>query len=196
MTGELVLNPPRSIDEALAPVVRRAKAGDLAAFEQLMRQHERLVWRVAIRVLGNEADAEDVAQEVFLRLHRSLQQFDESQAFAPWLYRMTVNLCLDHRRRLSRHSLEPLDGHEELGSGSAGPEETLSREERKQALQAGLATLPAKERAALVLRDIEGLSTEQVAEALGSSATTVRSQISTARTKLRRFVEQWMKGKS
>jgi len=150
------------------------------SFEQVLRQRETQVLRTAFRILGNWADAEDVAQEAFLRLHRHGVDFTNEAVTGAWLYRVTVNLCLD-RTRSRRPSQELPD----LPSRDRSAEAAVLVEEKKQRLMAALALLPAKERAAVVLREIEGLSTAEVAAALGSSEVTVRSQISKAMVKLR-----------
>ena len=149
-------------------------------FEQVLRQREAQVLRTAFRILGNWADAEDVAQEVFLRLHRHGLEFANDGAVGGWLYRVTVNLCVDRTR-----SARPSQELPELVSRDRSAEAAVLIEEKKQRLMAALATLPTKERAAVVLREIEGLSTAEVAAALGSSEVTVRSQISKALVRLR-----------
>ena len=160
------------------------RAGDPADFEQILRRHERTVFRIAYRMLGNVADAQDAGQEVFLRLHKHLKSFDDSRAVGPWLYRVTVNVCNDQLRTRKRTTLLP-----DLVAPERTDEATDTAERRKIAA-AALESLPEKERAAVVLRDIEGLSTSEVAEILGTSESTVRSQISTGRVKLTKFVEQ------
>ena len=139
--------------------------------------------RTAFRILGNWADAEDVAQEAFLRLHRhglANGGFVNDAAAGGWLYRVTVNLCLDRTR-----SRRPSQELQEIASTDRSAETVVLVEEKKQRLVAALALLPVKERAAIVLREIEGLSTAEVAAALGSSEVTVRSQISKAMVRLR-----------
>jgi len=165
-----------------------AKAGDLAAFERLMRQYERLVLRTALRILGNPDDAQDVAQEVFLRLYRNLKKVEAAGNLEGWLYRVAVNLCRDQRRRKGR--TEEL---EDVVAAPGDPQQELTAAERRRVLMMSLRMLPEKERAALVLRDLEGLSTSEVAEILGSSEATVRSQISKARGKVKDFVERYFR---
>ena len=150
------------------------------SFDHVVRQREAQVLRTAFRILGNWADAEDVAQEVFLRLHKNGLKFVNEAAAGGWLYRVTVNLCVDRTR-----SARPAQELPELTSRDRSAEAAVLLEEKKQQLMAALAMLPAKERAAVVLREIEGLSTAEVAEALGSTEVTVRSQISKAMVKLR-----------
>jgi RNA polymerase sigma-70 factor, ECF subfamily len=150
------------------------------AFDEVLRQRETQVLRTAYRILGNWPDAEDVAQETFLKLHRHGLSFSSDAAIGAWLYRVAVNLCLD-RHRARRPSAEL----PELAAEGDSPEANVLGGERKRKLMAALAQLPPKERAAIVLREIEGLSTAEVAEALGSTEGTVRSQITHAMTRLR-----------
>jgi RNA polymerase sigma-70 factor (ECF subfamily) len=165
------------LEAALMGEIPRETTG---SFDRVLRQREAQVLRTAFRILGNWADAEDVAQEAFLRLHRHGLAFENDAAAGGWLYRVTVNLCFD-RARLRRPSQELSD----LPSRDCSAEAAVLIEEKKRRLMAALAMLPAKERAAVVLREIEGLSTAEVAAALGSSEVTVRSQISKALVRLR-----------
>jgi RNA polymerase sigma-70 factor, ECF subfamily len=164
-------------------------SGDMAAFELLMRQHERLVLVTALRLAGNLPDAQDVSQEVFLKLYRNLGKLTSEEAIASWLYRVTVNVCHDLRRR--RRPENPMENAGQLASAGADPQQALTEMERSRALELSLRLLPEKERAALVLRDLEGLSTAEVARVLGSSEATVRSQISKARVKVKGLVERY-----
>jgi RNA polymerase sigma-70 factor (ECF subfamily) len=192
---DLTANGPRQIESELVDCVRRARAGDDAAFALLVERHERMVFRTALRLLGRVDAAQDAMQEAFLRLHRYLRRFDESRELGPWLYRVVVNVCHDlgHRRPPGVHvALDQLKPSE-LPATAGGQEEVdaaSSRDDDRRLIQAALLTLPNKERAAVVLRDIEGRATAEVARILGSSEGTVRSQISTARVKIKRFVEQ------
>ncbi len=177
--------------DALA--IEAAGAGatdDLAAFEDVMRRYQRLVLVTALRLLGNLPDAQDVSQDVFLRLYRNLGKVDPNRA-APWLYRVTVNACHDLRRR--KPESVPVEDAPELVSPDADPQRRSVEAERRRVLELSLRMLSEKERAALVLRDLEGLTTEEVARVLGSSEATVRSQVSKARIKVRDFVERYFR---
>jgi RNA polymerase sigma-70 factor, ECF subfamily len=179
--------------EGLERTLERAQAGDRGAFDAIITLHQRRVVMTAWRLLGRLEDAEDAAQEVFLRLFRCLNRFDGKRDLAPWLYRMTVNVCHDVRRKRERTSA--LSIHEVRTPSAAttvrsDADENILEAERRSMMEAGLATLAEKERAAIVLRDIEGLSTKEVARILGSSETTVRSQISVARVKIKRFIDR------
>ncbi len=168
--------------------IQQAKAGDTAAFEKILRSHERLVLRTAQRMLANNEDAKDAAQEVFLRLHKNLAKIREDGELIPWLYRMTVNISLDLWRRHKRSGVTAGEVPEPADPG-LNPEESLARAQRAKLLAEALEELPPKERAALVLRDLEDCSTAEVAGILRSSEATVRSQISTARVKIKKFMD-------
>ncbi len=166
--------------------------GDLEAFDQLMRAHEKQVLGTALRLLGNLEDAQDAAQEVFLRLYKSLNRLPDIQEIKPWLYRVTVNVCNDMHRARRRRAWEPLSGPDPV-SLQPDPELAWAHQERGRLVEIALKTLPEKERAAVVLRDLQGLSTREVAEILGSSEVTVRSQISVARGKLKKFTDRYLR---
>ena len=200
-TCELALTPIDGTSDTRGPTelqtaecVRRARAGDQAAFGLLVERYERMVLRTALRLLGQMDQAQDAAQDTFLRMHRYLGRFDESRDLGPWLYRVVVNASRDIARRQASTRFLSLDAVRQSDDAATriGPEEIedgVFRAEQGRLVQAALDTLPRKERAAVVLRDIEGLATAEVARILGSSEGTVRSQISTARLKIKRFVE-------
>lgn len=166
-----------------ADLLKRAIAGDRAAFEQILLVHEKQVLGTALRMTGRMEDAQDAAQEVFLRLFRNLKKFRATDELRPWLYRVTINVCHDLRRRNSRQPSSWPEGLDP-STASPSPESTFDTLQRRSRMEIALAGLPEKERAAL-LREIEGLSTREVAEILNSSEATVRSQICSARLKLR-----------
>jgi RNA polymerase sigma-70 factor (ECF subfamily) len=165
--------------------IKRAKAGDPDAFEYILLRQERMVLRFAERLLGNTEDAKDAAQEVFVRLLRNLGRFREESEFGPWLYRITANVCQDMRRR--RKPAVPAD-EVEIFDPAPSPEQKLTAAQNHTLLMSALETLSSRERAAIVLRDMEGCTTAEVARILGSSETTVRSQLSTGRVKIRNFL--------
>jgi len=164
--------------------IERAKKGEAWAFEQIIRAHERLVLRTAQRMLANEEDAKDAAQEVFLRLYKRLSKFGDEHELVPWLYRVSINICLDRHRRKTSASSDVCD----LIDDRSDPEAALAAAQRTAMLHAALEKLSPKERAAIILRDLEGCSTTETASILGSSEATVRSQISTGRVKLKNFL--------
>lgn len=195
MTDSLGLRDSSSKTTALssASVVERAKTGDPAAFEELIDCYQRKVLSTAWRMLGNREDSHDAAQEVFLRVHKYLSGFRSDQDFAAWLYRIIVNVCRDHiRKRGARHQFASFESEREAGTletlaSGEDVEANAIKSQQRALIAEALDTLSTKERAALVLRDLEGLSTEEVARVLGSSQTTVRTQISSARAKIKQF---------
>lgn len=161
---------------------------DGADFAQLMRQHERQVLRTALRLTGNLEDAEDVAQDAFLKLHQELCRSAAPIEVGRWLYRVTVNLCWDLGRRKKRWRTPEQVDERVLASTARTPEGNAIDVEQHALVDRALRHLSERERAALVLREMEGLTTAEVAEVLGSSEATVRVQIAAARVKLRKLV--------
>lgn len=195
MTDNLGLcdSPSNSAAPSLTSLIERAKAGESTAFEQLVDHHQRKVLSTAWRMLGNREDARDAAQEVFLRVHKYLKSFRTDQEFAGWLYRIIVNVCRDHARKHgNRHQFASFESERDAGAfqelvSNEDIETNAIRSQERAMVAEALATLSNKERAALVLRDLEGLSTKEVAQALGSTQTTVRTQISSARAKIKLY---------
>jgi RNA polymerase sigma-70 factor (ECF subfamily) len=186
---------------ALAYLIERAVAGDTSAFEQIMIHSQQRVLAMSWRMLGNEADARDASQEVFLRVYKYLKRYDQNQDFFAWVYRITVNVCRDMLKKRQRQSdriipieIDSDEGWLEIPAAQDNVEQMLLSTERRALIEQAIATLPYKERASIVLRDVEGFSTEAVAEILQSSATTVRSQISSARKKLRDYCRRALAG--
>jgi len=171
-------------------LLERAIAGDVSAFEQIIVRHERRVFTLAWRLLGSFEDAQDAAQEVFFRAFRYLHRFDKARPFEPWLVRMTVNVCRDLARKRVRPANVLAEAAADALLAPSNPHADLDSEEQREILRRALQQLPEKERSAVVLRDIEGFSTAEVAEILGSSEATVRSQISSARLKIRKAIKR------
>jgi len=188
---QLPLNAPIQDQTFLAGLIERGVAGDTAAFEQIMIHSQQRVMAMTWRMLGNDADACDASQEVFLRVYKYLGRFRQDQDFFAWLYTISVNVCRDIARKRGLHSdhFMPLVDEEgerafELPTGQPDAEETLIQTQQRDLIARAMATLPDKERASIVLRDIEGLLTEEVARIMRSNPTTVRLQISYARKKI------------
>lgn len=174
--------------DELADLLRQAASGDTQAFDQIMVRTQERVTTMTWRMLGNEADARDAAQEVFLRVYKYLGRYDHKQDFHAWLYGITVNVCRDQAKKRGTHTAIDVEG-ENLAEHPTAERDSISLEQRELVRRA-LATLSEKERAAVVLRDIQGLSTDEVARILKSSPTTVRSQICTARRKIKLYCER------
>lgn len=186
VTGEaLVSRKGREGRSPLEALIERAREGDGRAFDRLMLETQERVLGLAWRLLGSREDARDAAQEVYLRVFRHLDRFRAGYDFRGWLYRITVNVCRDAARR-RRRSPAPATAPLEPSCPPVAQDRLLDSERWNRLLEA-LASLPARERAALVLRDLEGLTSEQVARVLRSRPGTVRGQIASARLRIRRF---------
>jgi len=196
---ELRVNALTPNQTSLTYLIERAASGDTAAFEQIMIQSQQRVLAVSWRILGNESDACDASQEVFLRVYKHLGRFKQDQDFFAWVYGITVNVCRDiskrrrqHSHRLTSFAADADEWAYAVASPHEGAEEALMHSEQRELVARAMATLPDKERASIVLRDVEGLSTDEVARILKSSPTTVRSQISSARKKIKKYCEQYL----
>ncbi len=176
-----------------ARLIRRVLDGDADAFEPLVREHQTKVYHLAYRMLGNEEDAADAAQEALIRAYTSLSGFREESRFSSWLYRLTNNVCLDMLRRRGRQNTVSLvtedeDGEEterEIPDESADPALLAERAEDARLVREAIASLPPDCREILTLREIGGLSYEELAAALQLEPGTVRSRLNRARKKLR-----------
>jgi RNA polymerase sigma-70 factor, ECF subfamily len=192
-------------DEVLAA---RAAAGDDPAFEALVVRYQRRVFRLACR-LTNETDAPDVVQETFMQVYRHLSTFRGSARFSTWLYRVVVNAGLMHRRARARRPAESLDEFmprfDADGRHAQTPDalritprvdELMDRHVLAKKVQAALQRLPDLYREAFVLRDLEELSTADVAQVLGVEPATVRQRVHRARLMLRGYLSELARGRS
>ncbi len=170
-------------------LIRRASEGDAASFNSLMGMHERRMYAVAMRMCGNPDDAQDCLQEAMLRIYRSISGFKAQSSFSTWVYRITMNTCLDELRKRKTRPGASLDDLLETGwspaDGGESPEAHAIRSEVRQNLQRFIAELPEDMRAAIVLRDIQGYSYEEISQILGANLGTIKSRISRARERLR-----------
>ncbi len=175
----------QALDDAY--LVSRAKAGRRDAFEELVRRHRDIVYRVALRMLGDQREAEDAAQEALLQAWRALDGFRGDSAFSTWLYRITVNRCLNMLR--ARHETEPLM----TDRASSGPSTEVVVESRLQLddVRRAILRLTPEQRAPLVLRELEGCSYEELAEILDVSVSAVKSRLHRARLELLNAVREW-----
>jgi RNA polymerase sigma-70 factor (ECF subfamily) len=169
-------------DDAVPAYVTRAQRGDARAFEDIYRMHRRDVSRLAARLLGPRGDLEDVIQEVFIQVFRSLGTFRGDSRFSTWLHRVTVNVTLMHIRALrSRPQLGNELLHEPAAPEDDSPADGAARAERLRALYKILDTLSEKKRAVFILHDIEGIAAAQVAKMVESNVLTVRTRLFYAR---------------
>jgi RNA polymerase sigma-70 factor (ECF subfamily) len=171
-------------DQALA---QRLARGEMGALQEAYERHGKRVQRLCLRLLGRRADAEDATQEVFLKLLERARSFDGRARFSTWLHRLTVNLCLHRMERERLRLARALPDEGGLPDSSGSPLESLSRTEAREALERLLARLTPEHRSVLVLRELEGLSYQEIAEALAVPEGTVMSRLSRARAELVRL---------
>ncbi len=183
-----------------AELVTRLQAGDQGAYAQLVEQHAGPIYRLALRMMGNEADAEDVLQETFLSAFKSIDRFEARSSLSTWLYRIASNAALMRLRRSEPDQVsvdEPVEREDgdlvprQFFDFCCLPEEDFLRDEAREELQRAIADLPPTLRSVFVLRDIEGLSTEETASALDLSVSAVKSRLMRARLKLRERLSRY-----
>ncbi len=184
-----------SLEEGFEPeFVARLLQGDRAAFQEVVARYQRGIFGFCLRMMGDMAEAEDLAQEVFLRAFRSIRRFRQQSKFSTWLYQIAHNLSLNRIRYLKKRrtsDLQSVSMENEASlaiafdSGpSDSPEEAVLEQERKRYLSEAIVSLDVSYREVIVLRDVEGLSYEEIAEALGAAVGTVKSRLHRARTEL------------
>lgn len=175
-------------------LLNKCKNGDVQAFEELVCLYERKVYTLAYRMMGNPEDANDLAQEAFLRAFRAIGSFRGDSSFSTWLSHIVTNLCRDELRKRYRISVESLDQEVCLGysevkkqipSAEPTPDEIYEKRELQQEIQELLSTLSPEFRLALILRDIQGFSYQEIAEQMECSLGTVKSRINRARNYLK-----------
>jgi len=179
-------------------IVQKVIKGDVNAFETLVLAYEKNVYNIALRMTGNSEDASDMTQEAFIKAYNSLQSFRGDSKFSVWLYRIATNVCLDFLRSKSRRptvslSVEDNEGDEvqlDVADESQSPELLLDRQMTRESVRRGLETLSPEYRQILLLREIQGLSYEEISQVLGLEAGTVKSRIFRARKKLCAFLLQ------
>jgi RNA polymerase sigma-70 factor (ECF subfamily) len=174
-----------------ATLVARAAEADAAAFETLVRRHQRACFGLAVRLVGNRADAEDVVQESFIAAWRRLPEFRGEAAFSSWMYRIVTNRCLTLTRR--RREPVPLESEAQGLAASPGDEPAAATETRQRlaALGAALAELPPEQRACWVLRHLHGLGYTEIGEIIGAEPGAVRGRIHRARRHLAEVMRPW-----
>ena len=171
-------------------LVARAAAGDASAFHALVERHRAMVYRVAYQFAGNHHDAEDIAQDVFIKVYRSLDRFRYDAQLTSWLYRIAMNACIDHRRRQAPAGWAPFTEDAEQKMLNApeerpGPEDAAYGLQLGEVLQAEIARLPAGQRLIFTMRHHEGLKLCEIAEGLGLAEGTVKRQLHAAVHRLR-----------
>jgi RNA polymerase sigma-70 factor (ECF subfamily) len=185
-------------------LVKAAQKGDVVAFEQLIKKYDRNVFRIAQHITQNREDAEDVVQDAFLKAYQKLDQFQGNSKFYTWIVRIAVNEALMKLRKRKSDKLVSMDEDVETDEGtitrefadwSPNPEQQYNQAELNDILSRTIQGLPASFRTVFVLRDVEGLSTEETAEMLGLSVPAVKSRLLRARLQLRERLSRHFKTK-
>ena len=179
---------PTPADEDLMLAAGR---GDMTAFGELVRRHQTTAWRAAYRLLGGAAEAEDAAQDAFLKILDAAQRYRPTASFRTYLYRVVTRLCLD---RLQRKRPIYVDRLPPRASDDPGPPDVLARQEDKRAIRRALEALPARQRAALILRHFEDLSYQEIADAMDISVKAVERLLARARDALQVSLKEFRKG--
>jgi len=186
-----VVHPDVALDVAL---VERHRSGDLQAFDEVYERFGEMVYHLAVRLAGNREEAADLTQEIFLRIFRHLGSFGGRSTLKTWVFRIAINHCRDRlsRRHPAMQSIdvENGEGGVAIADPARGPEALALAADEGRRVAAGLTRIPAVFREAVVLRDLEGLSYDEIAEVLGVRVGTVRSRIARGRDQLRILLEK------
>jgi RNA polymerase sigma-70 factor (ECF subfamily) len=199
-SGELALSSPDARGRTAEPaLVEGCRRGDPEAFARLVSLHEAMVLNLAARLLGDQEEARDLAQDVFLQVYRTLPRFEGRSSLKTWIYRIVVNQCRNRqrwwrrRRRAAAFPIEEITPAEEAQVAASAPMESpferLARAERGRRVRAALQRLSFDHRAILLLREVEGLACEDIADTLTLPIGTVKSRLARARDGLRRALE-------
>lgn len=225
-SGKTATNEPRTMNKGARPVsiskkaakdrkaeakedlelVKRCQKGDETAFGQLVSRYQRKVFTIALGMVKSPDDAMDIAQEAFIKVHRYIGNFQGSSSFYTWLYRIIVNLCIDHLRRSGKHASTEFDerthgtsknsdSHGIMSTGlDTNPSRSLGRKELSVKIQAAIDELPPYHRAVIIMREVEGMSYAEMAKAMKVSKGTIMSRLHHARQKLQRSLSEYLDG--
>lgn len=179
-------------------LVERAKSGDIEAFEQLVISCQKKVFNIAYRMIGNYEDANELAQEVFLKAFRSIKKFKGDSLFSTWIYKVTANVCLDEIRKRKKKVVISLDREIEFNDGEVKrqipdnaptPDMEAETNELKSAVNESIAQLPDDYKSMIILRDIQGFSYDEISKIVNCPEGTVKSRINRARQALKKILQ-------
>lgn len=179
-------------------LVERAKSGDIEAFEKLIEGCQKKVFNIAFRMIGNYDDANELAQEVFLKAFRSIKKFKGDSLFSTWIYKVTANVCLDEIRRRKNKFIYSLDEEVEYGDGelkrqipdnAPTPDVEVEINEIKNVVNKSIQELPKDYKSIIILRDIQGLSYDEISKIFDCPEGTVKSRINRARQALKKILQ-------
>ena len=173
-------------------IIRQTLSGNTNEFEALVLEHQKNVYNLALRMVGNPDDAFDMAQDAFLKAYSSLNSFRGDSKFSVWLYRLTSNICIDFLRKSNRQQTQPLTfinsedelQETEIADSRFSPETELEKKELKEAVWSGMSALPEEYQHILILREINGLSYDEISQVTGIESGTVKSRLFRARKRL------------
>lgn len=179
-----------------AEIIEKVVSGDSDAFEALVTKYEKQIYAMGMRYTGNQQDAMDITQEVFLRVFRFIKNFNAQSSFSTWIYRITVNVCKDILAKKRRIQELPLDGESEDGEYtidiedfSYSPEAVMQSHQLRDSIASAIAKLPEKYRNIIIMRELNDMSYEDIGRVLDIEQGTVKSRISRGREKLRLIIQ-------
>jgi len=199
MPTKIVMKSPVQNQDDLR-LIDRFKSGDAAAFEEIVLKHQDKIYNLCRHMLGNAHDAEDAAQDVFIKAYQGLHKFQPHASLYTWLYRIAVNTCIDYRRKpffesIFKHTEEGKELVYDLPSDAPSPERLYQSKQIGLALRISLGKLSQKLRTVIILKEVEGLSYEEIAEVLDISLGTVKSRIARAREELLELMKEFREQK-
>lgn len=187
--------------EVESVLIRKAKNGDIHAFENLIENHRKRVYNIAFKMLHNQEDAYDITQEVFIRVFKSMKGFREEASFSTWIYRITKNACLDELRKRKNKATVSMDEDLETEDGtikrqvedcSPGPDALYESMELRDIVRTAIELLSDEHKFVIILRDLQGFSYEEIAKVLECPEGTVKSRINRARKALKEILQRRM----
>jgi RNA polymerase sigma-70 factor (ECF subfamily) len=173
-------------------LISRCQRGDADALKEIFDRYHRKVYRIAYGVVRQREEALDIVQEVFIKLYRSIRNFKSQSKFYTYLYRMAMNTAIDHVREMKRtpfSSLDGMEGFQPSDGAEKRPDSILLRKELEEKVKVALDKLPAEQRMALIFREIEGLSYQEMAATMGCSIGTVMSRLHYARKRIQELLK-------
>jgi RNA polymerase sigma-70 factor (ECF subfamily) len=180
-----------------AEMISRCQQGDQNALREIFDQYHKKVYRIAYGVVRHREDALDIVQEVFIKLFRSIKNFKGKSHFYTYLYRMAMNTAIDHTRKMKRQpssSMDEDEGFQLSDNAEKRPDRIFAHKELEERVKVAMEKLPAEQKAALIFREVEGLSYQEMAEAMGCSIGTVMSRLHYGRKKIQELLKDYTKG--
>jgi RNA polymerase sigma-70 factor (ECF subfamily) len=180
-------------------LIDKAKAGDIQSFEMLVEKHQKRIFNIALRVIGNHADAADLAQNALIRIYKSIGNFKEESSLSTWIYRITMNVCFDELRRRKNRKLISIEQEIQLDDGdvkrqleseSPQPSEAAEKKELKSIVRNAIEQLSDEHKEVIILRDLQAFSYDEIASILDLPVGTVKSRINRARSALKKILTE------